>query len=542
MPKNILIAVIFLIFNVDLYAQPTTEKKSSDYIANANHENPRMRFKVLDAKISDKKAIFKPFEENILKYDLKKYEYLKPLILEQDILNIQAAIKKQLFSYEDLTMFYLYRIYKYETDPNLNLNALISLNKNAIKEARLYDKALKKNKELKTLSGIPILLKDNIGLKGTATTAGAAILKDNYAKDAFISKKLKEAGAIVLGKSNLSEWAYFFCNGCPLGYSAVGGQTLNPYGRMIFETGGSSSGSGVAVAANYAVAAIGTETSGSILSPSSSNALVGLKPTVGLLSRTGIVPISSTLDTPGPMTKNVSDNAIILQAMIGFDEKDKRSIKTKENYLDDLKLETLKGKRLAVFKSYLNNPNYAEIINLIKENGAEIIEFENTSANLPGFRTLLSLDMKADLPSYFKYTGNKKIKDIADIMAFNENEMDLRAPYGQELFEGILKDTTSNQDFEKLVNNLKSNSETYFNTFFEEQKIDIVLSINNNHAAVAAVGFKPCLTIPMGYSEQKQPQGLTLIAPSWNEKKLLQIAYQIELLAKKRKIPENYKD
>jgi amidase len=242
------------------------------------------------------------------------------------------------------------------------------------------------------------------------------------------------------------------------------------------------------------------------------------------------------------MTKNVLDNAIILQAMIGFDEKDKRSIKTKENYLDDLKLETLKGKRLAVFKSYLNNPKYAEIINLIKENGAEIIEFENTSANLPGFRTLLSLDMKADLPSYFKYTGNKKIKDIADIIAFNENEMDLRAPYGQELFEGILKDTTSNQDFEKLVNNLKSNSETYFNTFFEEQKIDIVLSINNNHAAVAAVGFKPCLTIPMGYSEQKQPQGLTLIAPSWNEKKLLQIAYQIELLAKKRKIPENYKD
>ncbi len=172
---------------------------------------------------------------------------------------------------------------------------------------------------------MPILLKDNIGAAGMITTAGSVALADNNAGDAFITKRLKEENAIILGKANLSEWAYFLCTGCPVGYSAVGGQTINPYGRLQFESGGSSSGSGVSVAANYAVAAIGSETSGSILSPSSQNNLVGLKPTIGLLSRSGIVPISSHLDTPGPMTKNVVDNAIVLQALTGKDAADSYS-------------------------------------------------------------------------------------------------------------------------------------------------------------------------------------------------------------------------
>ena len=163
------------------------------------------------------------------------------------------------------------------------------------------------------------------------TTAGAiALSKNENTEDAYIIKRLKEEGAIILGKSNLSEWAYYFCGTCPLGYSATGGQTLNPYGRTIFESGGSSSGSGVAVAANYAVAAVGTETSGSIISPSSQNSVVGLKPTVGLLSRTGIIPISSTLDTPGPMTKNVTDSFILFNSMLGYDASDPKSIEIED--------------------------------------------------------------------------------------------------------------------------------------------------------------------------------------------------------------------
>lgn len=165
-------------------------------------------------------------------------------------------------------------------------------------------------------------MKDNINVDGLATTAGSLVFKNNKTTDAFIIKRIKENGGIILGKTNLSEWANYLCLDCPNGYSAIGGQTLNPYGRKIFDTGGSSSGSGVAVATNYSAVAIGTETSGSILSPSSKNSLVGLKPTVGLLSRSGIVPISSTLDTPGPMTKNVIDNAILLSAMSGKDTTD----------------------------------------------------------------------------------------------------------------------------------------------------------------------------------------------------------------------------
>ena len=172
---------------------------------------------------------------------------------------------------------------------------------------------------------MPIFLKDNINASGMATTAGAVALQNNITDDAFIVKQLKSKGALILGKANLSEWAYFFCGDCPSGYSAIGGQTLNPYGRRIIDTGGSSSGSGVSVAANFCAAAVGSETSGSILSPASQNSAVGLKPTVGLLSRSGIIPISSTLDTAGPITRNVTDNAIMLDAMFGEDISDPKA-------------------------------------------------------------------------------------------------------------------------------------------------------------------------------------------------------------------------
>src|SRR5690606_43490 len=186
-----------------------------------------------------------------------------------------------------------YRIRKYESDNSFALNAIIALNPDVVEQARQKDREGAQAEAEFSLYGMPILLKDNINTHNMPTTAGAIALAENTTGNAFIVERLLEAGALILGKVNLSEWAYYFCDGCPLGYSAVGGQTLNPYGRKIFESGGSSSGSAVAVAANYAVAAVGTETAGSILSPSSKNAVVGLKPTIGLLSRTGIVPISS---------------------------------------------------------------------------------------------------------------------------------------------------------------------------------------------------------------------------------------------------------
>ena len=239
------------------------------------------------------------------------------------------------------------------------------------------------------------------------TTAGSVALIENNAEDAYVVKKLKENGAIILGKTNLSEWAYYFCNGCPLGYSAIGGQTLNPYGRKKFESGGSSSGSGVAITSNFSSVALGSETSGSILSPSSLNSIVGLKPTIGLVSRTGIVPISSTLDTSGPMTKNVIDNIIVFNAIMGYDKDDNFSVNKNKIELETILNSTLKNKRFGVFKNLLDEPLYAKAIEKIKKEGGLIFEFTPPEINYTGFRKILDVDMKNDLPKYLlKFSKN----------------------------------------------------------------------------------------------------------------------------------------
>jgi amidase len=259
-------------------------------------------------------------------------------------------------------------------------------------------------------------------------------LQNNKSKSAFITERLLNKNALILGKANLSEWAYFLCSGCPVGYSAIGGQTLNPYGRMVFETGGSSSGSGVAVAANFCVAAIGTETSGSILSPSSQNSIVGLKPTIGVLSRTGIVPISSTLDTPGPMTKSVIDNAIVLNAVTGKDDNDAISKAIDINFVDSIKEGSLEEKRFGVIKEFLEDSIYKIAVEKIKKAGGGIIEIEPERVQLPGFLSILNIDMKNDLPVYISTQAGSgvTIKNIKDAIIFNQQDLIKRIPYGQQ--------------------------------------------------------------------------------------------------------------
>ncbi|MDH3381592.1 MAG: amidase family protein [Flavobacteriaceae bacterium] len=508
------------------------------------HEIRRMKFKLIQSKYLDMNSVFVSLNKDLSKFTEQEYQKLKPFILEKDIPSIQEAVSNGILSYEKIVLFYLYRIRKFESDSLLSLNSIIALNPSIVKEAREKDKNRPKD-VTNSLYGLPILLKDNINTKGMPTTAGAFILEQNkVTDDAFIVKKLKENGALILGKVNLSEWAYYLCSGCPVGYSAIGGQTLNPYGIRKFETGGSSSGSGVAVAANFAIAAVGTETSGSILSPSSKNSVVGLKPTVGLLSRSGIVPISSTLDTPGPISKNVIDNAIFLSAMIGEDKDDETTnINTKQvDYLSELANSDLKGKRLGVFNQLLKDSIYKATVELLKDAGAEIIEFEPPKSTLIGFNTLLNIDMKNDLPKYLKNYADKNIevKSVSDITIFNLQDSIARIPYGQQLFTGIVNDTTSTNSFEKIKHNLHETGRNYFNTPIDMYKLDAVLSINNNHAGFAAVAQYPCLTVPMGYSKQGEPTGITFIAKPFEEKKLLQLGYAFEQLTKVRKMPMNY--
>ena len=517
------------------YSESSAIQKQQD------HENKRMQFKLFQSKYLDMNTVFKPFE-NDLEYFLEEhYTALKPLILEQDIPTLQKHIKTGRLSYEKLTLFYLYRIQKFESDSSKSLNSIISLNPNVLKEARARDKNKKENTEY-AIYGMPILLKDNINTKDMPTTAGAIALAENKnTADAFIVEKLREKGALILGKVNLSEWAYFFCSGCPLGYSAIGGQTLNPYGRGIFETGGSSAGSAVTIAANFAVAAVGTETSGSITSPASLNSVVGLKPTIGVLGRTGIVPISSTLDTPGPMTKNIIDNAICMNAMRGFDQTDAASKELAVDYFKNGFKQKLKGRRLGVIKSLLTDSIYAATVGKLRRAGAELIEITPPEVALNGFLTLLNIDMKNDLPKYLAADADKRIEvtSVKDIVAFNLKDSLLRAPYGQQLFEGIVEDTTTLAALEIIKTNLTNSGRKYFQAL-KDDDLEAILSINNYHSGFAAVANYPTLTVPMGYKNSGEPISLTFIGTPLSERILLEIGYAFEQLTKVRKMPKNY--
>jgi amidase len=516
--------------------------ESEELAANATHAVSRMQYKRIQSKHSDRNALFLPFEKELTQFTQTEYEALKNLILEQDILSIQGSIGNGSLTYESLTLFYLYRIYHFELQRETYLNAIIALNPNVLKEAREKDRKRKAD-ITHPIYGMPILLKDNINALPMATTAGAAAFRENTPqRDAFLVKQLKAKGALILGKVNLSEWAYYFCQGCPLGYSAMGGQTLNPYGRKQFETGGSSSGSGVAVAANYAVAAIGSETSGSILSPSGKNSVVGLKPTIGAVSRSGVVPISSTLDTAGPMTKNVLDNAILMSAITGEDNNDSYSYASQDIRFQGLDTIHLKGKRLGLIRNFSSDSLMQIAVKKMEAAGAIIIPFDPPKTKMNQFRTILDVDMKKDFPLYIQQHGSKTLDfdSVKDIVAFNQKDSLLHAPYGQGIFERIAQDTTSATHFESTKLKIMQEARTYFEIPMRLYELDAVLSIDNRSASYAAAAHYPALGVPMGYRADGQPQNITFIAPSKQEQKLLEIGAAFERLTKARKPPKGY--
>lgn len=517
--------------------------ESEELAQNATHQSPKMQYKLIQSKTVDKNAVWQNLLPQIRNFSEADYQMLKPLILEQDIPTLQAHIRSGKLTYEKLTQWYLYRIVKFENDRSTMLNSIIAINPDAVSEARKRDKNRSAGDH--PIYGMPVLLKDNIGTTGLSTTAGAVALLDNNAPDAFIVERLKEKGGIIIGKANLSEWANYLSSSCPNGYSAVGGQTLNPYGRRKFDTGGSSSGSGTAMAANYAAAAVGTETSGSILSPSSASSVVGLKPTVGLLSRGGIVPLSSTLDTPGPITRNVTDNAILLSAMAGEDFSD---IATKDNpkninYLEGLNTTSLAGLRFGVSKDLLGDSLYMVAVGRIVSLGGTAVEFEPEKITLVGFSTLLSADMKADLPAYLeKYASdNIKLRTVEEIAGFNKADSLVRIPYRQTIFDGIIALQIPPEELISLRTDLHTAGVNYFDRPMTAHKLDAILSINNRNAGMAAAAFYPCLTVPMGYRNTGTPAGITFIARPFEEAKLLKIGYVFEQATKMRKLPEAYR-
>jgi amidase len=376
------------------------------------------------------------------------------------------------------------------------------------------------------------------------TSAGTIALEANFTVNAFVTERLIDSGAVILGKSNLSEWAYFFCDGCPSGYSAIGGQTLNPYGRKTFGTGGSSSGSAAAAAANLATVTVGSETSGSILSPASANSLVGFKPTTGSLSRTGVVPISSTLDTTGPITKTVADAVILFNSMAGFDSADKSMPLISESFRLQLTDVSLQGKKLGVLNSYDDNPLYRSAVNSLVAAGAMSIKVDFEPPSFVGFDEFLGAEMVRDLALYLQEFASAEVTvdSVTAVKAFNEQALEVRAPYGQALFDMMSELNYSAEQTEALRIELQDQATSYLGDVFAGLELDVLLSVNNSHAGLAALANYPALTIPMGYEGDGKPINLTFYAPSFNEQILVDIGLQFEKLSFARRPPAGYSD
>ena len=519
--------------------------ETADLAELAQHENESMHFKLLNSRVLDKNLLWAPFREELSTFSAARYESLKPLILERDIAAIQQSVANGDLSYAELTTFYIYRIRSIESDDSRFINAVISLNPDAINRARRLDQQREQGRVVSNSSmfGIPVLLKDNIGFAELPTTAGAIAMQDNLSANAFITDRLIENGAVILGKANLSEWAYFFCNSCPSGYSAAGGQTLNPYGRKLFGTGGSSSGSGAAMAANLATVAIGSETSGSILSPASANSSVGLKPTTGSLSRSGIVPISATLDTAGPITRNVADAVALFNAMSGFDTADSAMPLIAEDFSLAYRLTSLEAKRLGVLDSFEDDTFNQRAVSLLTSGGAEAVSVELSATSRPRFTELLGAEMLRDLAAYLERfaSENVAISSISDLQRFNAEDSELRAPYGQGLVDMMAELNLSEGELERLREELQSAAAEQLQQLFTDGRLDVLLSINNRNAGLAALANFPALTIPMGYEDNGRPIGLTLIAPPFQEQDLVDVGAQFERMSQARVLPENYR-
>lgn len=484
---------------------------------------------------------------------------------EVTITELQQKMQAKQYTSRSITELYLKRIE--EIDKNgPKLNSVIELNKDALNMADSMDKERANGKVRGPLHGIPVLIKDNINTADNMhTTAGSLALADNFAKqDAFIVHQLRQAGAVILGKTNLSEWANFRSTRSTSAWSSRGGQTKCPY-ILDRNPSGSSAGSGSAVAANLCTIGIGTETNGSIVSPASVNGLVGLKPTVGLWSRTGIIPISKTQDTAGPMTRTVKDAAILLGALAGVDAQDAFTLiskgKAEKDYTKFLDINGLQGKRLGVEKSALDDksgvaPLLQEALKVLKDKGATIIEVElNKELNIgrAEFDVLL-YEFKDGLNQYLS-NANSKIKTLVDVIAFNkQNETKAMPFFKQEILEQAqAKGDLKSKEYLDALKKTSEGTQKVIDKILTDHKLNAIIGPTNGPAGCidlvngdydngfsfsgpAAMAGYPHITVPMGLVHGL-PVGLSFFSTAYKEGDIIKLGYAYEQASKKRTVP-----
>ncbi len=488
---------------------------------------------------------------------------------EENILSLQEKMAAGKLSAEQMTNLYLQHIEAIDKKGPL-LNCVIEINPDALSTAKMMDEERKAGKIRGPLHGIPVLIKDNINTADKMqTTAGALAMQGNIAAtDAFVARRLREAGAIILGKTNLSEWANFRSTHSCSGWSSRGGQTKNPY-ILDHNPCGSSSGSGAAVAANLCVVAVGTETDGSVTCPASVNGIVGIKPTVGLVSRSGIIPISATQDTAGPMGRSVKDVAILLSTMAGIDANDpvtrESEGKVHPDYTKFLDINGLKAKRIGVEKKPQGDNQYLhalqqKVTDLLKQQGAEVIEIEYLDKiNKLGDSEFLVLEyeFKDGLNKYLS-TANGNMKSLADVIAFNKKNEDRAMPYfKQETLESSEKKAgLDNKEYKDAYHKSHVESRQIIDEVIKQNKLDAICGLTMGPACSidvmygdrwgdvslttpAAIAGYPHISVPCG-TAYELPVGFSFFGPAYTEDILISIAYAFEQASKSR-VPPKFK-
>jgi amidase len=486
---------------------------------------------------------------------------------EESISSLQEKMTAGKYSSEQLTNLYLKRIGDIDKKGPV-LNAVIEINPEATAIAKAMDAERKAGKVRGLLHGIPILIKDNINTADKMqTTAGALAMEGHIASaDAFVVKKLREAGVVIIGKTNLSEWANFRSSHSCSGWSSRGGQTKNPY-ILDHNPCGSSSGSGVAVSANLCTVAVGTETDGSVTCPAAINGIVGIKPTVGLVSRSGIIPISVTQDTAGPMGKTVRDVAILLGAMTGTDADDaitkESEDRSQSDYTKFLDANALKGKRIGIDKKPQGDNQYLHAlqqksVELIKQLGAEIVELEYLDKmNKLGDAEflLLQYEFKDGLNKYLA-TSNAKMKSLTDVIEFNKQNENRAMPYfNQETLESSdKKKSLESKEYKNAFSKSHLQSRQIIESLFKENKLDAICGLTMGPAcsidvvygdrwgevsltSPAAMAGYPHITVPCG-TVYELPVGLSFFGLAYSEGALISIAYAYEQAARARIAPK----
>ena len=489
-------------------------------------------------------------------------------IVEASVADLQSALISGKTTSQALVRAYLARIEAYDKNGPA-VNAIIEANPDALTFAMDRDKERRDGKSRGPMHGIPILLKDNIATADKMqTTAGSlALLDARPPRDAFIVSRLRDAGAVILGKTNLTEWANFRSPRATSGWSSRGGLTKNPY-ALDRNTSGSSAGSAAAVAASFATVAVGTETDGSIISPSSINGIVGLKPTLGLVSRDGIVPIAHSQDTAGPMARTVADAAALLSVLCASDARDPATHEATSNardYTRFLTLDGLRGKRLGVLRNHFGGRN--DLVSAVIEQALEVLKAQGATlvdlAGLPNeasfgrseFNVLL-YEFKAGLAAYLaEFAPTSPHKTLADIVEFNKLHADRVMPYFKQeiMVRALAKGGLDSKEYiDALANGRKLTREEGIDKALKENNVDALIApsaspawltdfirgdfAGSGFSAAAAVAGYPHITVPAGFVSGL-PCGLSFVGTAWSEPHLIAMAYAFEQASKARRAP-----